>query len=447
MDDMTKNNKDSKLPTATGGFPVSEELWQRAMGLIPTGTQTLSKAPNQFIGGITPKYLKRGDGSHVWDVDGNEYIDYPMALGPILLGYNYKPVVDAVVKQIKDGTTFTLMHPLEVEVAELLRDLVSSCDMVRFGKNGADVTSAAVRAARAYTGKDAVAYCGYHGCQDWYAVTTPRNKGIPKYFATLMHAFEYNKLETLEKIFAEQSGIAAVIMEVPGVEPAINSESGLNFLQEVAELARRNGAVFILDEIVTGFRFSIGGAQEKYNVEPDLSCFGKGMANGFPISAVVGKKEFMKEFDEVFFSMTYSGDTIGLAAAKATLFELREKPVIKELWRRGELLHAGVNKLADELAVPFSFGGQAVRGHYVIDAGDEDRDLTVKSLFLQETIKRGILFGGPVFISYSHSDEDILRTIEVVGEAFEVIKKALASGNPDSFVEGEKPAVIFRKRK
>lgn len=440
MDDMTRD-KNSQ-------FPISEELWQRASGLIPAGTQTLSKAPDQFVGGVTPKYLLRGDGSHVWDVDGNEYIDYPMALGPILLGYNYPPVVEAVVKQIREGTTFTLMHPLEVEVSELLRELVPSCEMVRFGKNGADVTSAAVRAARAYTGREAVAYCGYHGCQDWFAVTTPRNKGIPKYFASLMHAFEYNKLETLEKIFAENPGkIAAVIMEVPGVEPAVSSESGLNFLQEVAAVASRNGAVFILDEIVTGFRFAIGGAQEKYNVAPDLSCFGKGMANGFPISAVVGKKEFMKEFDEVFFSMTYSGDTIGLAAAKATLGELREKPVIEEIWRRGALLHDGVNKIARELAVPFGFGGQPVRGHYVIDAGDEDLNLTVKSLFLQETIKRGILFGGPVFISYSHSDGDIKRTIEVVSDAFQTIKDALASGDPSGFLEGERPAVIFRQRK
>lgn len=429
-------------------FPLSEKLWQRAQGLIPAGTQTLSKAPDQFVGGITPKYLLRGEGSHVWDVDGHEYIDYPMALGPILLGYNYQPVVDAVVKQIREGTTFTLMHPLEVEVAELLREVVPSCDMVRFGKNGADATSAAVRAARAYTGRDDIAYCGYHGCQDWYAVTTPRNKGIPKSFASLMHPFEYNKIETLEKLFAENPGkIAAVIMEVPGVEPAVNSETGKNFLQEVSELAHKNGAVFILDEIVTGFRFALGGAQEKYGVTPDLSCFGKGMANGFPISAVVGQKEFMKEFDEVFFSMTYSGDTIGLAAAKATIEELREKPVIEEIWKRGEMLHERVNKAASELGVPFRFGGQPVRGHYEIAVDDEDLSLTVKSLFLQETIKRGILFGGPVFISYSHSEADIDKTVEAATAAFEVIKKALSSGNPDGFVEGEKPSIIFRKRK
>ncbi len=437
---MTKD-KDS-------AFPISDALWQRACGLIPAGTQTLSKAPDQFVGGITPKYLKRGNGSHVWDVDGNEYIDYPMALGPILLGYNYAPVVEAVTRQIKEGTTFTLMHPLEVEVAELLRELVPCCEMVRFGKNGADATSAAVRAARAYTGRDSIAYCGYHGCQDWYAVVTPRNKGIPKYLASLMHPFQYNKLESLKKVFAENTGkIAAVIMEVPGVEPAVDPETGKNFLQEVAALARRSGAVFILDEIVTGFRFALGGAQEKYNVTPDLSCFGKGMANGFPISAVVGKKEFMKEFDEVFFSMTYSGDTIGLAAAKATIGELREKPVLDYIWKAGKRLHDGVNRAAEELDIPFRLGGQPVRGHYVIDAGDEERALTVKSLFLQETVKRGILFGGPVFISYSHSPGDIDNTIAVAGEAFKVIKKALASKAPDTFIEGKKPVVVFRQRK
>ncbi len=429
-------------------FPCSEDLWSRAVKVIPSGTQTLSKGPDQFVRGVTPKYLERGEGSHVWDVDGNEYIDYPMALGPILLGYNYPPVVEAVTARIRRGTTFTLMHPLEVEVAELLASVVPCCEMVRFAKNGADVTSAAVRAARAYTGREHIAYCGYHGCQDWYAVTTPRNKGIPSVLNDLMHPFEYNDIASLEKVLASHPGeIACVMMEVPGTEPLVDAETGRNFLQMAMDAAHRHGALFILDEIVTGFRFALGGAQELYDLTPDLACFGKGMANGFPISAVVGKREFMKEFDEVFFSMTYSGDTIGLAAAKATIEELLKRPVLEHIWETGRRLHEGINSVCRELDVPFRIAGQPVRGHFEVDLEDEETAFTVKSLFLQETVKRGVLFGGPVFISYSHDDDDVKRTVDAAGEALVLVREAIESGNPDRYLEGEKIGVVFRQRK
>ncbi|MBI1911711.1 MAG: aminotransferase class III-fold pyridoxal phosphate-dependent enzyme [Deltaproteobacteria bacterium] len=428
-------------------FPVSEQLWEKAQRLIPAGTQTLSKGPDQFVRGITPKYLKRGAGSHVWDVDGNEYIDYPLALGPILLGYDYAPVTEAVVKQIKEGTTFTLMHPLEVEVAELLASIIPCAEMVRFGKNGADVTSAAVKVARAYTGREHIAYCGYHGCQDWYAVTTPRNKGIPKAFKDYMHPFEYNRIESLEKVFAENPGkIACVIMEVPGTDPAIDPATGKNFLQLVKDIAHKNGAVFVLDEIVTGFRYSIGGAQQYYNVTPDLACFGKGMSNGFAISAIVGKREFMNELNEVFFSMTYSGDTVGLAAAKATIEELLNKPVIEHIWEMGEKLHKGINDFATSEGVNFKIFGKPPRGGISVKNAKGEDDLLLKSVFMQETVKRGILYGGPVFINYSHSLEDIEKTIKASCEAIEVLKGAIESGDPAGVLEGEPVGVVFRQR-
>ncbi|MBI5643146.1 MAG: aminotransferase class III-fold pyridoxal phosphate-dependent enzyme [Deltaproteobacteria bacterium] len=435
------------MKVLTNHFPVSEDLWERAVKLIPAGTQTLSKGPDQFVRGVTPKYLKSGSGCHVWDADGNVYIDYPLALGPILLGYDYKPVVDAVINQVREGTTFTLMHPLEVEVAEMLASVIPSAEMVRFGKNGADVTSAAIKVARAYTGKDHIAYCGYHGCQDWYAVTTPRNKGIPKVFGSFMHSFEYNKIESLERAFAENPGqIACVIMEVPGTDPAVDHVTGKNFLQLVKELAHRNGALFIMDEIVTGFRYSIGGAQKFYNVTPDLSCFGKGMANGFAISALVGKMEFMKELNEVFFSMTYSGDTIGLAAAKATITELLNKPVLDHIWSMGEILHKEINSFAEEEGVNFRISGKPPRAGLSIKNSKGEDDLLLKSIFLQETIKRGVLFGGPVFISYSHGSADIEKTIDASCAAIEKLKEAEESGNPASFLEGEPVGVVFRQR-
>ncbi len=429
-------------------FLVSESLWEWAQRLIPSGTQTLSKAPDQFVEGVTPKYLRRGAGAHVWDVDGNEYIDYPLALGPIILGYNYAPVVQAVTKQIAQGTTFTLMHPLEVELAELIVSVVPCAEMVRFAKNGTDVTSAAIRVARAYTGRDHIAYCGYHGCQDWYAITTSRNKGIPALLKQLIHPFEYNNMESLRALFEQyHNSIACVIMEVPGVEPCVYEETGRNFLQEVRELAHRNGALFVLDEIVTGFRYSIGGAQQYYNVEPDLCCLGKAMGNGFAISAIAGKREFMKEFEEVFFSMTFSGDTVGLAAAKATIEELLKKPVIEEIWRKGKKLHKGLNEMATHWNIPFEITGKPPRGTLLFRDEHGREDLILKSLFLQETVKRGVLFGGPVFICYTHTDEDIEKTLNASYEAFRLIKEAMDSGRPEDYLEGKPITTVFRQRR
>ena len=420
----------------------SEHLWKRAIEIIPRGTQTLSKGPDQFVDGVAPKYLEQGLGCHVWDVDNNEYIDYPMALGPILLGYNYPRVVEAVCQQIGKGTTFTLMNPLEVELAEMLTEVIPCAEMVRFAKNGADVTMAAIRIARAYTGREHIAYCGYHGCQDWYAVTTSLNKGIPEFNRKLIHAFEYNKPETLENIFAEYPGqIAAVIMEQPGIEPVEN------FLQGVIDIAHKFGALFILDEICTGFRYALGGAQEYYGITPDLACFGKGMANGFSISAVVGKKEFMKELNDIFFSMTFAGETTSMAAAIATIKEIKEKGVIEYIWRQGAKLRKGLQQIAEETGVKMEVQGNPPRSGLVFRDSQGNESLDMKSLFLQETVKRGILFGGPVYISISHTDQDINTTLDVSCEALQVVKKAIKEGNIDKYMEGKKIGTVYRARR
>jgi glutamate-1-semialdehyde aminotransferase len=419
----------------------SRSWWERASKVIPSGTQTLSKGPDQFVRGVSPIFLERGRGSHVWDVDGNEFIDYPMALGPILLGYDYPSVTEAVCRQAHEGTTFTLMHPLEVEVAERLCEVVPCAEMVRFGKNGADATSAAVRAARAYTGRDEIAYCGYHGYQDWFAITSTRNAGIPKVHADYIHVFEYNHPASLERVFAEWPGkIGTVIMEQPGVEPVDN------FLTWVGEIAHKHGAVFILDEIVTGFRYAKGGAQEVYGVVPDLACLGKGMANGYPISAVVGRRDVMMAFEKVFFSTTYGGETMSLAAARATLDVLDREPVIEHIWRQGERLRTGIQKAAAEWKIPLKLSGNPPRSGLVFQDGDGNESFELKTLFMQETVKRGVLFGGPVFITYSHSDQDIERTLDAVAEAFRVMRQALDAGEVAPFLEGEVVGVVFRQR-
>ena len=420
---------------------LSRSWWERAIRVIPNGTQTLSKGPDQFVRGVSPIFLERGRGSHVWDVDGNEYVDYPMALGPILLGYDFPPVTEAVCRQARDGTTFTLMHPLEVEVAERLCTMVPCAEMVRFGKNGADATSAAVRVARAYTGREEIAYCGYHGYQDWFAITTSRNAGIPASYARHIHRFEYNDLATLERVFRERKGkVAAVIMEQPGSEP----EGG--FLARVGEVARQHGAVFILDEIVTGFRYARGGAQELYGVIPDLACLGKGMANGYPISAVVGRRDVMMAFEKVFFSTTYGGETIALAAARATLEALEREPVIEHIWRQGRALRRGIEDAAREWHIPLRLGGNPPRSGLVFEDGDGRESSELRTLFMQETVKRGVLFGGPVFISYSHSDADIRHTVDVVTDAFRIMRRALDDGSVGTLLEGESVGTVFRPR-
>src|SRR3989338_842526 len=419
----------------------SEALWKRAIKVIPGGTQTLSKAPNRFVQGISPKYLSFGKCCYVWDVDGNKYLDYPMALGPIILGYDYPCVTRQVIKQLHKGTTFTLMHPLEVELAELLTEVVPCIEMVRFSKNGVDATAADIRLARAYTGREHIAFYGYHGYQDWYMVTTSNNKGIPKILAKFMHPFQYNKIETLEEIFSEYPHqIAAVIMEQPGIEPQNN------FLQKIKDVTHRNGAVFILDEMVTGFRYALGGAQEYYKVTPDLACFGKGMANGFPISCVGGKKEIMQEFNQVFFSTTFGGETLSLAAAIATINEIRKKNVIKHLWRLGLKWKNGFNKLAKSIGVDVEVGGAGPRTHFIFGDRLGKKSLEMRSLFMQETIKRGILFGGPIFMTYSHTDKDIERTIGVSGVALRILKKAIADGDINRYMEGDKIEEVFRER-
>ncbi|MBI3463388.1 MAG: aminotransferase class III-fold pyridoxal phosphate-dependent enzyme [Planctomycetes bacterium] len=417
----------------------SEAWWARGRDIIPAGTQTLSKGPNQFVDGVYPKYLTRGQGAYVCDVDGNWYIDYPMALGPIILGHAYPRVIEAAARQMTTGTTFTLMHPLEVEVAELLVDMIPCSEMVRFGKNGSDVTTAAVRIARSYTGRDHIAYCGYHGWQDWYACVTQRDAGLPRELKQWMHPFAWNQTETLEAIFAEYSGgVAAVILEVPGQDPAPG------FLEQVQVIARRHGAVLIFDEIVTGFRFALGGAQQRFGVTPDLACFGKAMANGFPLSALVGRRELMRELERVFFSMTFGGEVVSLAAAKATLEELRERPVVEHLWSMGMMWRQGFAELADHIGAPVRLDGHPPRSGFVFSPVGRYEPLMLKGLFIQETVKRGVLFGGPIFMTYSHGPDEIQQTLAACGEALDVLVGAIRDDNVFDCLEGTPPTTVFR---
>ncbi|MEW6008460.1 MAG: aminotransferase class III-fold pyridoxal phosphate-dependent enzyme [Candidatus Omnitrophota bacterium] len=418
-------------------------LKDKARKLIPGCSQTFSKGPSQFVQGIAPVFLEDAKGCRVRDVDGNEYIDYAMALGPVVLGYNYPSVSEAVKKTLEKGTTFTLPNRLEVELSEILCEIIPCAQMVRFGKNGSDVTSGAVRVARAYTGKDKVACCGYHGWQDWYIATTSRDRGIPEAVKNLSLTFEYNKIETLEKVFAQNlNQIACVIMEPVGV-----IEPKDNFLEKVKELTHKNGSILIFDEVISGFRFALGGAGEYFNVIPDLACFGKAMGNGFPISAVVGKKEIMKLFEEVFYSFTFGGEIVSIAAAIATIKELRKKSVIRYLWSQGRKIKDGFNVLVKEYSLENHMQCRGLPPRTVITFKDEKGDdgLLLKSLFQQECIDRGILFTSAHNICFSHSDKDIDYTLRVYNTVLEIIKGAVLRGRVKKMLKGEMLKPIFRK--
>lgn len=431
------------VPVLKRSLKISQELKAKAEKLIPGCSQTFSKAPTQFVQGVAPVFLERGEGSHVWDVDGNEYIDYPMALGPIILGHNDPDVSGAVARQMKNGTAYSLPHPLEIEVAEMLVDLIPCAEMVRYGKNGSDATSGAVRAARAYTGRDIIACCGYHGWQDWFIGTTTRNKGVPAAVRSLTVPFDYNSIESLEKIFAANPGkVAAVIMEAVGVVPPKDG-----FLEKVRALATREGALLIFDEVVTGFRLSLGGAQEYYKVTPDLACFGKAMANGFPIAAVVGRRDIMPVFDEIFFSFTFGGETMALAAAKATIRKMKERNVIGHLWEQGRKLKDGYNVLAKAFGAEryTECVGLSPRTLITFKDSEGKESLVHKSLFQQECLKRGILFSGGQNVCFSHSDADVERTLRVYRAALEILADAIKKGDVEKRLEGPPVKPVFRR--
>ncbi|HXG51796.1 MAG TPA: aminotransferase class III-fold pyridoxal phosphate-dependent enzyme [candidate division Zixibacteria bacterium] len=435
--------REPAMPAKARAIEKSLRLKRRAEALIPSCSQTFSKGPSQFVQGVAPVFLARGRGSRVWDVDGNEYIDYPMGLGPVVLGHDYPVVTEAVIRQLRGGTAFSLPHPLELEVAEILTELVPCAEMVRFGKNGSDVTAAAVRVARAYTGRDRVACCGYHGWQDWYIGTTTRRRGVPKAVQELTLTFEYNNPESLARCFSEYPGeIAAVIMEPVGVQ-----EPASGFLHDVQALARRHGALLIFDEVVTGFRVALGGAQQRYGVIPDLACFGKAMANGFPLSAIVGRGDVMRLFDEVFFSFTFGGEAASLAAAKATIGELRQKNVIAHLWEQGRRLRDGYRVLAREYGMESSTDCLGLPPHTVVVFRDADgsESLAMKSLFMQECLKRGVLFSGVQNICFSHTPADIDATLRVYRAAMEILADAVERGNVRERLEGAMVEPVFRK--
>jgi len=417
----------------------SNELYARATGLVPAYTQTLAKGPGQYVRGVAPAYLQRGKGSHVWDVDGNEFIDFNMAIGPLALGYAYEPVDRAIREQLADGITFSMMHPLEVEVAELIRDVIPNAKMVRYGKSGADVTSAAVRLARAFTGRSRVLCCGYHGWHDWYISVTDRHRGIPQAVQDLTFTFSYNDLGSL--LDAMDDDTACVILE-----PMTFEEPKDDFLQRVQAACARNGSLLVFDEMWTGFRLALGGAQERFGVHADLMCYSKAIANGMPLAVLAGRADVMQlcEKDGFFFT-TFGGEALSLAAAKATVRELREQRVPEYLDRQGQRLKNGYNNLARELDMPYTRClGAGCRSLVTFDARG-GQPLEMKSLVQQELFKRGMLWGGFHNMSFSHTDDDVAYALCAYRETLPILKRAVDEGRVLAALRGDPVEPVFRR--
>ena len=423
-------------------YPIiteSDKLYARALNLIPSVTQTLAKGPGQYIKGIAPKFLVKGKGTHVWDADGNEFLDYNMGIGPLSLGYSYDKVNDAIKKQLEDGITFSMMHPLEVEVAELINEIVPNAEAIRYSKTGADVTSAAVRVARAFTGRNKVLCCGYHGWHDWYIGITSRNSGIPKEIQDLTFTFNYNDIESVMDSLDEDT--ACVILE-----PVVFEAPKDNFLQKLKKVCEENGTLLIFDEMWTGFRLSLGGAQEYFDVKADLAVFSKAVANGMPISIITGRKDVMQLFDkDVFFYTTFGGEALSLAAAKATIKELKENNVPAYLAKQGKKLREGYNEIATKLNMSYTNCiGFDCRSIVTFDAS-AGNPLELKSLLQQELIKNGILWGGFHNMSFSHSDGDIEYTLSVYEKTLPLLNKAVSEKNIKKYLRGEPVEAVFRK--
>ncbi|TCL74559.1 glutamate-1-semialdehyde 2,1-aminomutase [Rhizobium sp. BK251] len=434
-----------------GNFEESNRLRERARDLIPGGAHTYAKGDDQYPI-LSPGFIARGQGCHVWDVDGNEYIEYGMGNRAVGLGHAYAPVLDAVRKELEYGCNFTRPASIEVECAETFLEMVRGADMVKFSKNGSDATSGAIKLARAVTGREMIARCSDHpffSVDDWFIGTTEMNTGIPEAIRQLTLGFKYNDIESLRSLFRLHPGkIAAVILEATRGEHPKD-----RFLHKAMELCRSNGALFILDEMITGFRWHSGGAQELYNIEPDLSCFGKALGNGFSVSALAGKREFMERggleqtaHPRVFLlSTTHGAETHALAAAIATMRIYRDEPVIEHLYRQGEALQVGIGQAITRhgLQDHFYLTGQPC----CLAFATLDRNLkpsqAFRTLFLQETIRRGILAPSLV-VSYTHGDEDIERTVEAFDGALGVYKLALERG-VGHYLVGRPSDLVFRR--
>lgn len=423
-------------------FTNSERLLQRELKVSPLAAQTFSKSYRYFCRGIAPSYMDYGEGCFIYDVDGNKFIDYMCALGPITIGYNEPAVNEAVIKQVNKFASGSLQSELEVELAEKICEIIPCAEMVRFVKNGGDATTSAIRLARAYTGRDIVLMSGYHGMHDWSIGASENHKGVPGAVRKLTKCFTYNDLNDLETKLKDNE-VAAVILE-----PIQSSGPKPGYLDGVKELAHKYGAILIFDEVVSGFHYALGGAQELFNVKPDLVAFGKGMGNGYAISAVAGRKDLMEQIEEgVFVSTTFGGDSISMAASLATLKILEQPGFYDHVNKIAKIQYDGIGalinkyKLNDVLGVHGmpAHGGVAFNGHGSLSY------LDIQSVYSQTMIQNGIIVFAIYFINAHHTEKEAAAYLDATDKAFALIRKAVDNDSVDDILIGGKVNPVFKR--
>ena len=425
-------------------YDQSTKFHEYVETIIPGASQTFSKSSTQYPLGISPLFAVKGKGAYIWDLDNNRYLDLVNSLASITLGYQNRFVNRAVRNQLKRGSILSLPGLLEAEVAEQIIELVPSAEQVRFGKNGTDATSAAIRLARAYTGRDDIAVCGYHGWQDWYIGSTSRNKGVPQSVSSHTHTFKYNDLESLNEINAAcPKGLAAVILE-----PMHTDWPKPGWLESIRHFCDQNGAILVFDETITGFRFKAGGAQEEFDVLPDLTTLGKGIANGFPLSAITGKRELMQEMNEIFYSGTFGGDLISLAAAKAVLGLHQQVDIAGKLGQIGNDLANNVNRIIDNVGLEdcLSLSGHPTWKILKWQDHEAASSAEIKTLFLQEMFKKGVLILSSHNVSLSMNPRKISQISQAYAEVLNLIATALNKGTVKSLLEAPPLVPLFRVR-
>lgn len=427
-------------------YSKSNALLERELKVSPLAAQTFSKSYRYFCAGNAPSFVDHGEGCYLYDVDGNKFIDYMCALGPITVGYNEPSVNEAVIEQVKKGSSFSLQSPLECELAEKLCQIVPCAEMVRFVKNGGDATTAAIRLARAYTGKDIVLMTngGYHGMHDWSIGISENHKGIPEAVRNLTKTFNYNDLADLEAKLTEYEGkVAAVILE-----PIQSNGPKPGFLEGVKELAHKHNAVLIFDEVVSGFRYALGGGSEYYKVIPDLAAFGKGMGNGYAISAVAGRKDIMKAIEDgVFISTTFGGDSVPMAACLATIKILERPGFYDHIWKTGTDMQNGIKELIAKYKLEdvVSLTGLAPHSGLSFEGHGKLNYLEVQSAYSDVMIENGILVFAIYNLNMHHGEAETKAYLEATDKALANVRKAIDNDSLEGLVHGKTVNPVFKR--
>lgn len=392
----------------------SDKQYEEALKLIPWGTQTNAKRPYPAFEETMPKFIERGKGCRLWDMEGKEYIDFRLALGPVTLGYCYDEVDEAVRAQLAKGVLFSMASPIELECARLVHQMVPNAEMVRFMKTGEDANLSNIRIARAYTKRDIILMSGYHGYPDWFATEDSPNNGVPEFMKEYVKIIPWGNREEAERLINTYGERVACVIAIPY---DFNEDTSGDYIRFLRAKTREFGILLVMDEVLTGFRLAKGGAQEYFGVEPDLASYAKAIANGFPLSTYVGKKEYMETLYRFKMTTTYAGEALSMAAAVATMKIMQREDVHGHIRAMGERLMAGFNRIAREVGVEGRAVGMPVAPFLKFISSDPTFHSRLEFLWHRELYREGIFINPRWFISYSHKAADIDEAVEKAGRA------------------------------